>query len=167
MLGFTFFLLDFLISPQNPPPAQSRFLEVKVGNKALLEMISGTELVLPQLRVYDRKGFQVAELDDGPSFPATLTKVLQSPPKALGKTLQSETKILVDKTGKPLKDLPDADFTIVEYWAEWCESCHAQVAQLKEVIASQPRLSITVLHAEADPLKIPELQGKVKQQKDK
>src|SRR5947209_14843574 len=132
MLGFTFFLLAFLISPQNTPPAQSRFLEVKVGNKALLEMISGTELVLPQLRVYDRKGFQVAELDDGPSFPATLTKVLQSPPKALGKTLQSETKILVDKTGKPLKDLPYADFTIVEHRAEKRQSLQVDVDSTHE-----------------------------------
>jgi len=63
--------------------------------------------------------------------------------------------------------LPSADFTIVEYWAEWCQPCHTQSEQLKKVIASQPGLSINVLHAEADPMKLPELKGKIKMQKKK
>ena len=170
MLGFTFLLLTCLIAPQNTTPAKSHFLEVKVENKALLEMVTGEKkFSLPQLRVYNQKGFQVADFGSGEddNFPETLTKVLESPPKENSKTLQSETSILVEKDGKPLKDLPDADFTIVEYWAGWCQPCRAQSAQIKKVIASQPGLSVNVLHAEADPMKLPELKGKIKLEKKK
>ena len=170
MLGFTFFLLVCLVAPQNAAPPQSNFLEVKVENKALLEMLhDGKKFSLPQLRVYNQKGFQVADFGSGEddSFPETLTKVLQSPPKENSKTLESETRILVEKDGKPLQALPTADFTIVEYWADWCQPCRAQSEQVKKVIASQPGLSINVLHVEADPMKLPELQGKIKMQKKK
>lgn len=170
MLAFTFFLLACLVAPQNTTPPQSHFLEVKVENKALLEMLQGgKKFSLPQLRVYNQKGFQVADFGSGEddTFPATLTKVLQSPPKENSTTLESETRILVEKDGKPLQTLPSADFTIVEYWADWCEPCHTQAEQLKKVVASQSGLSINVLHVEADPMKLPELKGKVKQQREK
>jgi len=91
MLAFTFFLLC-LIVPQNTTPPQSHFLEVKVENQALLGMMQdGKKFNLPQLRVYNQKGFQVADFGSGEddTFPATLTKVLQSPPKENGKTLES------------------------------------------------------------------------------
>ena len=168
MLRFAIVLLARVVGAQSPTPAKSHFREVKVENKALLEMLKGEKkFSLSQLRVYNHKGLQVADFGSGEddTFPANLARVLQSPPKENSKTLESETKALVEKDGKPLNTLPDADFTIVEYWADWCAPCRTQSAQLKKVIASQPGLSINVLHVEADPMKLPELKGKIKKQK--
>lgn len=170
MLGFTVVLLACMVAPQSSTPPQPHFLEVKLENKVLLEMMQdGKKFSLPQLRVYNQKGLQVADFGSGEddTFPETLTKVLQTPPKENNKTLESETRILVEKDGKPLQTLPTADFTIVEYWADWCQPCRTQSEQVKKVIASQSGLSINVLHVEADPMKLPELKGKIKLEKKK
>ena len=60
---------------------------------------------------------------------------------------------MVEKDGKPPGKFAEADFTVVEYWAEWCKPCHMQAKFLNEVIAKHPDLAITILHVEADPQK--------------
>jgi thiol-disulfide isomerase/thioredoxin len=53
-----------------------------------------------------------------------------------------------------LTDIPVADFTIVEYWAGWCEPCKMEAKELADVLAAHPDVAINVLHTEADPQKV-------------
>jgi len=153
-------LLPFAALTQNanPAPAHHELREVKFDDQILFGMIKGKEFSLPQMWVYDRQGRQVADFGDGfdpDGFRPQLEKVLHSPsPKADGKSLEAVVKDFVEKDGKPLRKLADADFTIVEYWAEWCEACHDQAKLLNEVVSAQTDLNITVFHVEADPEKI-------------
>ena len=51
--------------------------------------------------------------------------------------------------------LPQADATFVEYWAEWCAPCKAQIADLKRFTEEVDGLNVNVLLVEADPQKLP------------
>jgi len=142
-----------------PTNSNHQIIEAKVKDKELLKMVSGKELAIPQLRVYDKQGQQVADFgsDFAPeTFKEELDKVLQSPKPAEGKpALKAELEIITDNKNKKLKDLAPADFTIVEYWAEWCEPCREQSKLLKESLDSHQNLAIHVLHVQADPTKLP------------
>lgn len=161
MYWFLFVLLFPLINSQSstPKPAPHHEIrELKVEDAALFKMINGNPFELPQLRVYDRQGRQVADFGGGfdpDRFRGQLEKVLRSPsPKEGKKSLQDEMQSIVEKNGKPPEKLADVDFTLVEYWAEWCEPCHLQAKDMNEVVGKHPDLAITVLHVEADPEKI-------------
>lgn len=160
MLQLLFLLLLPLTVPQSstPAPASHEIRELKVEDAALLKLIKGNVFELPQLRIYDRQGRQVADFGGGfdpDRFRGQLEKVLRSPsPKEGKKSLQDELQSIVDKNGKPAEKPANADFTLVEYWAEWCEPCGLQAKYMHEVIEKHPDLAITVLHVEADPQKI-------------
>jgi hypothetical protein len=160
MLQLLFVLLLPLTMPQSstPAPAPHVIRELKVDDAALLNLIKGNIFELPQLRIYDRQGRQVADFGGGfnPNrFRGQLEEVLRSPsPKEGKKSLQTELQSIVEKDGKPVEKISAADFTMVEYWAEWCKPCHLQAKDMNEVIEKHPDLTITVLHVEADPEKI-------------
>jgi len=142
-----------------PTNSNHQIIEAKVKDKELLKMVSGKELAIPQLRVYDKQGQQVADFSsdfEPETFKEELDKVLQSPKPTEGKpALNAELEIITDNKNKKLKDLAPADFTIVEYWAEWCEPCREQSKLLKESLDTHQNLAINVLHVQADPTKLP------------
>ena len=162
MLQLLFVLLLPLTIPQNstpaPAPAPHEIRELKVDDAALFKLINGNVFELPQLRIYDRQGRQVADFGGGfapDRFRGQLEKVLLSPsPKEGKKSLENVLQSIVDKNGKPTEKPANADFTLVEYWAEWCKPCHLQAKYMNEIIEKHPDLAITVLHVEADPEKI-------------
>lgn len=47
-------------------------------------------------------------------------------------------------------DLPDGDFAILTYEAEWCAPCKLQLADIREFVASNPDLRIAIIRVEAD-----------------
>lgn len=114
---------------------------------------------LPQLRVYDAEGRQIADFDSGYSaatFPSRLTGTLVNRrPTDSPLTLEREVAWVMTPSGEDLDPLPPADVTVVEYWAEWCAPCHEQWDALEEVLAEHPELSVNVLRVEADPEKYP------------
>ncbi len=163
------FLLTLLIAAQTPTSISSKhqFIESKLKDEELMKMAMGKEMSLPQMRVYEKQGQLVIDFGNGfdeDTFKEQLDKVLQSPKPIAGKrTLKSELSIMVDSKNKALKDLPAADFTIVEYWADWCEPCHMQFDLLKQALKEHETLAINVLHVQADPTKLPGM--KVENQK--
>lgn len=160
MLRLLFALLLPLMTHQSstPAPAPHQILELKVDDAALFKLIHGNIFELPQLRIYDRQGRQVADFGGGfdpDRFRGQLEKILRFPsPKGGKKSLQDEMQSIVEKDGKQPEKITNTDFTLVEYWAEWCKPCDLQAKYIHEVIEKHPDLAITVLHVEADPQKI-------------
>jgi thiol-disulfide isomerase/thioredoxin len=155
--------LAFLAAPLanscQPADSKQHTFEVRLADEELsLELKEGKTFVLPQLRVYDKQGRQVGDFGtdfDEDTFPKKLESILKSPsPTGADKTLAMEIKRVADSAGKPLAQLPTADFTIVEYWAEWCEPCKMQKEELGHILAAHQDLAVNVLHVEADPLKL-------------
>ncbi|HEY2394177.1 MAG TPA: thioredoxin domain-containing protein [Candidatus Angelobacter sp.] len=157
---FVTFVLMAFAAAQAPTPATSKhqFIEAKLKDKELLRMATGKEFAIPQLRVYDKDGQQVADFSnyDEDTFKEDIDKVFRSPKPGSGKgTLKAELEIITDIKNKKLKDIAPADFTLVEYWSDWCEPCKELAALLQESLDAHKDLSINILHVEADPTKIP------------
>jgi thiol-disulfide isomerase/thioredoxin len=112
---------------------------------------------LPQFRIYDSQGQQVFEMNG--FVPALFKSQVQqalAEPKPFDKerTLKHELAVMVDAEGRSLAALPDSDFTLVEYWAEWCAPCKLLGKQLDEVFAANQDHRLTLLKVEADPEKL-------------
>ncbi|HXO38097.1 MAG TPA: hypothetical protein VN872_05645 [Candidatus Acidoferrum sp.] len=157
----TFYLLGVLAPAQTATPnnPKHQFVEVKLKDKELLKMATGKEMSLPQLRVYDKQGQLVGDFNDGfddATFKDDFDKLLQSAKPITGKAgLTSELDIIVNLKNKALKNLPPADFTIVEYWADWCKPCHQQLELLHQALKAHETVAINILHVQADPTKLP------------
>ncbi len=57
-------------------------------------------------------------------------------------------------TGVKATDLPEADFTFVEYFADWCSNCKLVQGAMSAFIATHPNLNITHVQIEADTAKM-------------
>jgi len=57
-------------------------------------------------------------------------------------------------TGVRAVDLPDADFTFVEYEAKWCTNCKLVQGELADFVTSHPKLKINHVQIEADTAKM-------------
>lgn len=57
-------------------------------------------------------------------------------------------------TGVRAVDLPDADFTFVEYEATWCTNCKLVQGAMADFVASHPDLNISHVQIEADTAKM-------------
>jgi thiol-disulfide isomerase/thioredoxin len=167
LIAFFAVLLAALVSAQTAAPTKHQLFEVKLKDKELLKMATGKEMSLPQLRIYNNQGQMVADFSSGfddDTFKEDFDKALQSPKPMTGKpALKSALNLVVDMKNKSVKDLPPADFTIVEYWAGWCEPCHQQLALLNEALKAHEATTINFMHVEADPTKLPGM--KVEDQK--
>lgn len=111
------------------------------------------ELSLPQLRAYDPQGRRLAEMTgfDIEGFGPAVTRLLdgKETPDASKPFADELTRISAPEE-KPLPALPEADITIVKYWAEWCVPCHAQSRELARALAEHPNLHVNLVHVDAD-----------------
>ncbi|MCF6275656.1 MAG: thioredoxin domain-containing protein [Robiginitomaculum sp.] len=57
-------------------------------------------------------------------------------------------------TGVRAADFPEADFTFVEYFADWCTNCKLVQGAMADFIAAHPKLKITHVQIEADTAKM-------------
>lgn len=133
--------------PQNVTifEAQVAKLEVPKGGGSI-------NFQLPQLRIYDAKGQRVLNVTGySGAFSAMLASVLEGKgqPQASA-VVASELSRLGTADRKPLKPMPKADFTIVEYWADWCAPCHAQARDMARVLTEHPNVRVNLLHVDAD-----------------
>ncbi len=135
------------------PAGKLQTFEARLSVPALVAQVkSGHSLPLTSWRIYDRLGRQVGEIGMSPE---TLNAVLQSRvPVGSTRTLAWELSQLVDVNDGPLGRLPDADFTIVKYWAESCKLCQVEDQRgakvLQDAVPSYKNLAINVLHVDAD-----------------
>ncbi|MGO9678960.1 MAG: TlpA family protein disulfide reductase [Candidatus Sulfotelmatobacter sp.] len=139
--------------------ASHQVFEVKIKKDVLQDLVRSGEasglkgLVLPQFRIYNRKGQQVADLGGrvGDDFKERVEAALKHPsPTSSDKTLSWEVERIADTADT---SFADADFTFVVYWAEWCKPCEAERKLMIEILNSHPELNVNVLHVEADPVK--------------
>ena len=137
--------------------ANHHFLEVQLKKQVVLDLANGKEFSLPQFRIYDRHGKQVADFGEGydDDFREQVEAIMKNP-KATGSamTLKEEIGRVADRKGNAVKEVPEAEFTFVEYWASWCEACHMEEKDLKELLANHKNVAVNVLHVEADLEKI-------------
>ena len=152
-------------APQAPPqaaapsgpawPANTRVIESKLAKIAPPEGRAANDFPLPQLRVYDKQGRLVLERLGfyAPTFSSFLTRALSGDtPADASRLLAHELDLTLTPDGKPLAAtaLPEADYTLVDYWATWCLPCRAQDRELHKVLAARPGLRVNLLKVEAD-----------------
>jgi thiol-disulfide isomerase/thioredoxin len=133
-------------------PANVTVFELQVAKVEVPKGSNSVHFQLPQLRIYDAKGQRVLNLTGyGSSFSGMLTSVLEGkgqPQASLLLARELDRLRTVDR--KPLGALPKADFTIVEYWADWCLPCHAQARDMAAVLTEYPKVRVNLLHVDAD-----------------
>lgn len=134
-------------------PAKVRVVKARVAKIAIPEGHADTEFPVPQLRVYDKDGRRVLERLGyyAPTFSAFLTRALSGgSPADPTHLLAHELDLVVTPEGQSIPSVPEADYTIVDYWASWCAPCRAQDQDLIKVLASKPDLRINLVRVEAD-----------------
>ncbi|HKU18358.1 MAG TPA: hypothetical protein VJP80_03715 [Candidatus Saccharimonadales bacterium] len=119
--------------------------------------VSTTFLVLPQLYLFDEKGQEIlartAESND-------LDKLLDhafssSIPIRSGKLLSARLDILVPDGKFPaVKPGMTSKFTVLEYWAPWCEYCFVERDQLLAYFRKHSNLNVNWITADADVSKV-------------
>lgn len=136
-------------------PANAKVIQAKVAKIAIPPGHADNDFPIPQLRVYDKEGRRVLERLGyyAPTFSAFLTRALSagSPPDA-SQTLAGELDLVLTPDGKPIaiNAVPEADYTLVDYWASWCAPCRAQDRDLIKVLSAKPNLRVNLVRVEAD-----------------
>jgi thiol-disulfide isomerase/thioredoxin len=138
-----------------PAPAWPENVKVFEVQLAKVEVPKGGGRInfqLPQLRIYDAQNRRVLNVTGYSSaFGAMLTSVLEGKGRAEASALLApEIDRVRTADRKPLGPLPKADFTIVEYWADWCVPCHAQARDMVKVLTAHPAVRVNLLHVDAD-----------------
>jgi thiol-disulfide isomerase/thioredoxin len=136
-------------------PANTKVVEAKIAKIVFPE--GRQEFSLPQLRVYDRQGRRVLERLGyyAPTFASFVGRSLDGgSPADPSHTLADELDWIVGTDGKPLAALPEADYTIVDYWASWCAPCRTQSRDLQTILTARPKVRVNLLHVEADTAKM-------------
>lgn len=134
-------------------PAKVKVVQARIAKISIPEGHPDTDFPVPQLRVYDKQGRRVLERLGyyAPTFSAFLTRALSGgSPADSSHLLAHELDLVVTPEGKPITSVPEADYTIVDYWASWCAPCRAQDRDLIKVLASKPDLRINLVRVEAD-----------------
>jgi len=131
-------------------PANAKVIDARVAKLVFPE--GQQEFPLPQLRIYDRQGRRVLERlgFHAPTFNTFVTRALDGGNSPSPHLLANELALVLAPDGKPLATLPDADYTIVDYWAAWCAPCHAQDRELLKVLSARPKTRVNLLRVEAD-----------------
>jgi thiol-disulfide isomerase/thioredoxin len=134
-------------------PAKVTVVKARIAKIAIPEGHADTDFPVPQLRVYDKEGRRVLERLGyyAPTFSAFLTRALSGGlPGDPTHLLAHELDLVVTPEGQPIPSVPEADYTLVDYWASWCAPCRAQDQDLIKVLASKPDLRINLVRVEAD-----------------
>lgn len=109
--------------------------------------------VLPQLYIFDKTGREIlARTAESNNLDAMLDHALAVPvPLPEGKPLRVWLDTLVpDKRFPVTEPRKTGKFTVLEYWASWCEYCFVERDQLLAYFRKHPDLRINWITADAD-----------------
>lgn len=130
-------------------PSNVRLIEARLGAEAFATSFS---LELPQFRFYNAEGWRLAHTSGySGKFAAFLTSLLAGKGTPDGHLLADDLPRFEAADGRRLTEVPPADYTIVEYWADWCAPCHRQAADMIKVLARHPKLTVNVIYVESVP----------------
>lgn len=130
-------------------PANVRLIEARLGKEAFSTSFS---LDLPQFRFYNAEGWRLAHTAGySGQFAAFLQSLLAGKGTPDGNLLADDLPRFETVDGRRLTEVPPADYTIVEYWADWCTPCHKQTADMVKVLARHPKLEVNVVYVESVP----------------
>lgn len=127
-------------------------VEQTLTAERFVKLAGENQINLPHLWAYDRNGRLLH--DFGPGFdPAALERGMKlvsergiaeaSAPERLLADLEG----VVDEKCQATEVLPAADLVLVQYWAEWCVPCHAQLAALRELLGAT-RGRVVIVHVD-------------------
>ncbi len=161
MISRSLFLAPFLLLPAAVWAAAPKsaaepplVVEAHLTIQKLASVAGGKDgLTLPQLRAYDREGRLLHDFGTGfaPSaFTSTLDTLVAHPLATDGvvPTLAQELDGVVDARDEPLAMPRATGLVFVEYWADWCQPCHAQFNALTAYLESHRHPEVTLLHVE-------------------
>ncbi len=140
-------------------------IELQIDYQQLYQQVTKAgvdfQLTLPEFSVYNSLGEQVFFIKGYPkSFSSRLTESLQAN-QSTGVTFSEyePPMFLYQSDQRYLADVSLYDFVFVEYWAEWCPSCHAQMDEIESFVKEHPKDNILWLKVERDPTKLEGLTG--------
>ena len=138
-----------------PPawPANTKLLYATLVKIVIPNEREPNNFPVPQLRVYNKQGQRVLERLGyyAPTFSSFLTRALSGgTPADSSRLLAHELDLVLGPDGQVISTLPDADYTIVDYWASWCLPCRAQDRDLVKVLTAKPNVRVNLLKVEAD-----------------
>jgi thiol-disulfide isomerase/thioredoxin len=110
---------------------------------------------LPEFRLYDsRHRLILRAFGMKPGTVArTVTAAMRRDAPVAGPGFAATMAALETRDGRPaMAGAGAAEFTIVDYWADWCAPCKVLGAELEKWAGGQPAGSIQVVRAETDPL---------------
>jgi thiol-disulfide isomerase/thioredoxin len=138
-------------------PGHVNVVEARITKEFFQEIRKSGRFEIPQLRIYDAKGNRLLSLSgySQRQLGSSLAPILDGKGKPdASQPLARDLARAERADGKPLGDLPPADLTMVEMWASWCAPCHAQASHLAKILRDHPKVSVTLVHVEADPEKM-------------
>lgn len=110
-------------------------------------------LPVPQILLFDTAGREIFSVTgyDGASFPAQIESAMQEGEPKDGDLAQELDTVYVGD-GVPFgpDDLAAADFTFVEYWADWCAPCKKQFQDVQELARRHPDTQLNLVKVELD-----------------
>lgn len=119
--------------------------------------VSTTFFVLPQLYLFDKKGQEVfARTAESNDLDDLLDHAFSSKiPLQDGKPLSTRLGVLVPDGKSPaVKARMTGRFTVLEYWAPWCEYCFVERDQLSAYFRKHDGLRVNWITVDADVSKV-------------
>ncbi|MCF6219757.1 MAG: thioredoxin domain-containing protein [Robiginitomaculum sp.] len=145
-----------IVSTMNPAwiPDQLKngFEVIKVSGVATGEVRLGGSPTVPWLTIYNKDLKPIYHAVGFNSRSDELWKLVidQNKPTNFAPKLYE----IQPYTGVKAIALPEADFTFVEYFADWCTNCKLVQGAMADFIAAHPKLKITHVQIEADTAKM-------------